>query len=138
MDMLGSQFLAHPPIAPYTVTITNPEHPLTRGLGDFEAEDELYLCEMHGEHELLMETRWTGTAPGFVAEDWSEDRPRPVLYLRRWGGGEVLYFTLGHARGRYDMQPLMDEYPRIERGSWPVPEFREVVRRGIRWAIGEL
>jgi type 1 glutamine amidotransferase len=48
--------------------------------------------------------------------------------------GEVLYYTLGHARGRYDMQPLMDEYPTVERGSWKQPVHYEILRRGIRWA----
>jgi hypothetical protein len=48
----------------------------------------------------------------------------------------VLYFTLGHARGHYDMRPLMDEYPTVERGSWPVPAFTELLRRSLRWAAG--
>src|SRR5215204_1161079 len=45
MQMLGSQFIAHPPIAPYRVEISEPDHPLVRGLEAFEADDELYLCE---------------------------------------------------------------------------------------------
>jgi uncharacterized protein len=51
----------------------------------------------------------------------------------------VLYLTLGHARGRYDMQPLMAEYPHVERGSWKTPAFHELLRRSIAWAarIGE-
>ena len=56
------------------------------------------------------------------------------MYLKRWGAGSVLYFTLGHARGRYDMRPLMDEYPHVELGSWKVPAYTELLRRGIRWA----
>ena len=34
--VLGSQFLAHPPIAPYTVEITAPDHPLVAGIEPFE------------------------------------------------------------------------------------------------------
>jgi type 1 glutamine amidotransferase len=56
------------------------------------------------------------------------------MYLKRTGAGEVLYFTLGHSRGHYDMRPIMDEYPTIERGSWNTPAFVEILRRGIRWA----
>ena len=48
----------------------------------------------------------------------------------------MLYFTLGHARGRYDMRPLMDDYPQVELGSWKVPAYTELLRRGIRWAAG--
>ena len=47
-------------------------------------------------------------------------------------GGEVVYLTLGHCRGHYDMRPMLDYYPTVERGSWDVPQFRELVRRSIR------
>jgi hypothetical protein len=30
----------------------------------------------------------------------------------------------------------MDEYPTVERGSWPVPAFNELLRRSLRWAAG--
>lgn len=138
MDMLGSQFIAHPPIEPYAVRVSDPDHALVAGLDAFDANDELYLCELHGESRVLLEAHFNGEAEGFVQSDWHDDAPRPVLYLHPWGAGEVLYFTLGHARGRYDMQPLMDEYPHVERGSWHVPQYTEVIRRGIRWATGEL
>jgi type 1 glutamine amidotransferase len=134
MDMLGSQFAAHPPIAPYRVTVSKPDHPLVRGIGPFDADDELYLCRFRADVEVLLETRFSGSTPGFVDKEWPDDVARPVLYLRRLPAGEVLYFTLGHARGRYDMQPLMQEYPQIERGSWKSPEFYEILRRGICWA----
>lgn len=134
MQTLGSQFVAHPPIAPYRVELTQPGHPLVAGLGEFEAHDELYLMELHPPLEVLLHTRWHGMAQGFVESDWTADEPRPVMYLKRIGEGEVLYLTLGHARGRYDMRPLMEEYPAVERGSWPVPAFQELLRRGLRWA----
>jgi hypothetical protein len=139
MRMLGSQFLAHPPIAPYRVEVVEPAHPLVAGIDDFDADDELYLCELHPPIEVLLQARWTGQAPGFVDRDWTGDEPRPVMYLKRTGDGEVLYLTLGHARGRYDMQPLMAEYPQVERGSWTTPAFQELLRRSIAWAarIGE-
>ncbi len=136
METLGSQFVAHPPIAPYRVEVTQPSHPLVAGIEPFDAQDELYLSELHPPFETLLHTRWTGEAKGFAERDWSSDEPRPVMYLKRVGAGEVLYFTLGHARGHYDMRPLMDEYPTVERGSWPVPAFTELLRRSLRWAAG--
>lgn len=136
MEMLGSQFVAHPPIQPFTVTRSS-DHPLVAGIEPFEADDEIYLCRFFGEHERLLETRYTGTAEGFEESDWSENEIVPIMYLRRWGDGEVLYLNLGHARGRYDMQPLMDEYPHVERGSWKQPAFYELLRRGIRWSLDD-
>lgn len=136
MRTLGSQFIAHPPIRRFTVTNSRPDHPLVKGIETFEVEDELYLCEYHGEIQPLLETRFTGEATGFRDRHWPNDDPRWVMYLHPEGGGEVLYLTLGHCRGRYDMRPLMDVYPRIERCAWESPIFYELLRRGLRWAMG--
>jgi type 1 glutamine amidotransferase len=134
METVGSQFIAHPPIAPYRVEVTRPDHPLVAGIEPFDADDELYLSELHPPLDVLLHTRYKGEAPGFAERDWRQDDPRPVMYIKRVGAGEVLYLTLGHARGRYDMRPLMDEYPKVERGSWDMPAFRELLNRGILWA----
>jgi type 1 glutamine amidotransferase len=136
MHTLGSQFIAHPPIAPYRVTVSAPDHPLVAGIEPFEAEDELYLCEYHGEITPLLETRFSGQAPGFQEGDWPDDAARLVMYLHPVGTGSVLYLTLGHCRGHYDMRPVMDYYPVIERGAWELPVFHELLRRGLRWAAG--
>lgn len=137
-EVLGSQFIAHPPIEPYEVENLEPEHPLVRGIGTFVTDDELYLCERHGvdQQTVLMATRWSGdTGPGFVEHEWYDTDLRPVVYLRRYEQGEVLYNTLGHCRGHYDMQPLFEHYPAVERGSWNRPEYIELLRRGIRWGL---
>ncbi len=133
METLGTQFIAHPPIQPFTVTVSDPDHELVKGINAFETDDELYLCRIHGDLHLLLETRFTGKATGFVEEDWPDDEPRPVYYINRVGDGEVLYLNLGHCRGHYDMQPMMEFYPNIERGSWERPEFYELLRRGIAY-----
>jgi len=33
------------------------------------------------------------------------------------------------------MQPLIEEYPVPEEGAWRTPEFYELLRRGIHWAM---
>jgi type 1 glutamine amidotransferase len=144
MAMLGSQFLAHPPIHPYRVEVSDPKHPLVAGIEAFDADDELYLCEYHGSPHALLHTHYRGEAPGFLARHWPPAEAEPahpghpdrqlVLYLHAHGGGEVLYCTLGHCRGKYDMRPLIEEYPTVERGSWKLPVYHELLRRGIRWA----
>jgi type 1 glutamine amidotransferase len=136
-ETLGSQFLAHPPIMPYRVTVADPAHPLVKGIEPFEVNDELYLSELHGESTVLLETRFTGKAAGFERGDWPDDAPRPVYYLHPAGHGAVLYLTLGHCRGHYDMRPILDYYPVIERGSWELPVYHELLRRGLAWAKRE-
>jgi type 1 glutamine amidotransferase len=118
--------------------VSRPDHPLVAGIRDFEVEDELYLSEYHGESETLLETRFTGEAPGFVEKSWPEDVPHRVMYLHRVGRGSVLYNTLGHCRGRYDMRPIVDVYPRVERCAWNEPVYYELLRRGLAWAAGSL
>lgn len=134
-ETLGSAFVAHPPIGRYTVEPCASDHPLVRGIGSFEVEDELYLYDMLGETETLLETRFRGTAPGFTREDWTDgDDHRPVMYLRRVGQGEVLFLSLGHARGHYDAPHRTPYYPKVERGAWEEPVFYELLRRSIAWA----
>ncbi len=136
VKLLGSQFIAHPPMGEFRVEVTDPEHPLVRGIEPFTVTDELYLSELHGPNQVLLHTRFNGRAQrGFAEREWFSDEPRPVLYLHAHGRGEVLYCTLGHCRGRFDMQPYVEEYPVIERGSWESPVFREILARSLRWVI---
>ena len=43
MELLGTQFVAHPPIGVFSVEVVNRDHALTRGIDDFDVVDELYL-----------------------------------------------------------------------------------------------
>jgi type 1 glutamine amidotransferase len=133
MRTLGSMFVAHPPIAPYRVTVAAPDHPLVAGVEPFDAEDELYLSEYYGELQVLLETEFEGEAAGFVEHQWDRAK-HPVFYIHPVGAGAVLYLTLGHCRGHYDMQPLVDFYPQPEKGSWALPVFYDLLRRGLAWA----
>lgn len=136
MAMLGSQFLGHPPIGPYHVEISDSGHALTRGLEAFDTTDELYLQEYHGSNHALLHAHFGGVTPEFERSDWHADPRHLVWYLHPHGDGEVMYLTLGHCRARYDMEPLMKEYPRLERCSWERPVYYELLRRGIRWGAG--
>lgn len=133
METLGSQFVAHPPIRPYQVQITQPNHPLVKGISPFETTDEEYLVETYGELDVMLHTDFEGEATGFVEDKW-EKRRHPIFYQKSFGKGAVLYLTLGHCRGHYDMQPLMEFYPAIERCAWDLPVFYDLLRRGIAWA----
>ena len=134
METLGSRFIAHPKIEPYTVENSDPDHPLVGGIEPFEANDELYLCHYSGEIHPLLQTHFTGTfKSGYVDNDWPDDEPRLVAYLHPVGEGEVYYLTLGHCCGAYDMRPVQDIAP-VVRGSWENPTYIELLRRAINWA----
>ncbi len=139
-ETLGSQFVAHPPIAPYRVVRSDDDHWLVAGVEPFDTDDELYLME-HADRDALtplMHTEWRGEATGFAESDWADGPTEHLVqYLRPLGQGAVLYNTLGHCRGHWDMAPLMDYYPVIERCSWEKPQYYELLRRAIRWSLGE-
>lgn len=134
MDMLGTQFAAHPPIEEFRVRVVAPEDPLVAGLSDFDVNDEQYLVDQCADLEVLLDTEFEGETPGFVRNQWEKSR-HPVLYRRAVGDGAVLYLTLGHCRGHYDLQPLMDWWPQVDRCAWENPTFYELLRRGLQWAI---
>ena len=60
-EMLGSQFMAHPPIGRYKVKQAKTSDPLVAGIGDFHVEDEHYLQDTLPGNEPLLVTRFAGT-----------------------------------------------------------------------------
>jgi type 1 glutamine amidotransferase len=134
MDLLGTRFLAHPPIGPFRVEVSGVAHPLTDGLDAFEIVDELYLLEPRGEIETLLHTSFSGSCAPFAAVDW-DTKEAPVLYLHRVGQGEVLYLTLGHCRSHYDPSPNGAYIPHMARCAWNYPIYYELLRRALRWGL---
>lgn len=130
--MLGTRFAAHPAIGTFKVFVTNGDHQMTRGLRDFRIEDELYLTRRTGEIDVLLHTQFTGDCPEFEDRSWDEAEV-PVLYERKVGAGAVLYLTLGHCRGHYDLMPIAGFWPHPQRCGWNYPVFYELLRRAIAW-----
>lgn len=132
--LLGNRFLAHPRIAPFLIEPVQPQHPLVQGIGPFTTVDEIYVAELSDDLDVLLDVAFTGECPGFEA-DRAEGR-HPVLFTRREGDGLVTNFTLGHCRGRFDVQDLgVDDLGVVDRVAWESPEYREVLRRCIDWAV---
>ena len=134
MEILGTQFKAHPPIGSFKVEVVNRDHELTRGIDDFEVIDELYLSNTTAPIDTLMQTRFTGEATGFIADKW-EETVVPILYTRQIGAGTVSYNALGHCRGHYDLPGMVDFYPNPEKCAWNYGVYYELLRRGIAWAM---
>ncbi|MEH6571141.1 MAG: ThuA domain-containing protein [Halioglobus sp.] len=135
METLGSRFVAHPAVQTFNVKVTDANHPITSGLEDFEIEDEPYYCEFIGENTVLLEASYNAPSIGYAQETFGLDRStQPQMYVRPLGEGGVLYMTLGHCTGKYDMQPMMEVAP-VVRGPWNYPVFYELLRRGLNWGI---
>jgi hypothetical protein len=137
MAMLGSQFVAHPPIGPFTVQVVRPDHPLVQGERDFEVVDELYLSRATAPIDILLAARFEGEATGFSESRWPETTV-PILYEMVHGAGRLLYFTLGHCRGHYDVPVFTPFWPHPERCAWTYPVYTRILKRALRWGIDEL
>ena len=101
----------HDPRGPFKVQIVDKEHAVTRGLSDFETDDELYAC-------------LTGDAPIHVlaqAKSRVDQRAHPMAFTRDYGKGRVFLTTLGH-----DVKAFTNS---------SVPQL---LRQGCAWAAGML
>jgi type 1 glutamine amidotransferase len=108
--MVWDKKTTHDPRGPFTVQITDAKHPITRGMSDFEADDELYFC-LTGERpvEILATARSKKTG-----------RDHPMAFALEFGKGRVFHTPLGH-----DVKSIR------------MPGVQELLRRGCAWAAGQ-
>ena len=99
----------HDPRGSYAVQITDPQHPITAGLKDFEADDELYTC-LAGDAAI----RILATSKSKIT-----GKDEPMAFVLEYGKGRVFHSPLGH-----DVKALT------------LPGVAELFRRGTAWAAG--
>ncbi|WZO99550.1 ThuA domain-containing protein [Isosphaeraceae bacterium EP7] len=100
----------------YRIKIANPDHPVTKGLTDFDLSDELYykLQLVPGGIQPLATTEFEGQA-------W------PVAWVREYGKGRVFHTPLGHRDfGPGKADPLH------------TPEFARLLVQGLTWTVDSL
>ena len=115
--LCGGQWVAHPGnVMDYTVQITEPDHPIVKGLGEFAMHSEQYYMHVDPGNRVLATTTFAGDQDGV---DWIAGTVMPVVWQRTYGKGRVFYSSLGHVRADFD-----------------VPEALEIQRRGSLWAAG--
>ena len=112
--VLGAAYTGHPPIRKFKVKVTNRDHPIARGVGDFVITDEQhYMTYDKDPKYLFLETvnedgltyqSYGATAPG----GWSYD----------YGKGRVCYMSPGHM--------LSD--------LW-CPEYVKLQQNAVRWLL---
>ncbi len=114
--MVGGQWVAHPGgVIDYKVNIVDHEDPVTRGLKDFHMHSEQYYMHVDPGNRVLAATTFSGE---YGDASWIGGTVMPVAWKRNYGRGKVFYCSLGHVRKDFD-----------------VPEAREIVQRGMIWAM---
>ncbi|MDO8685167.1 MAG: ThuA domain-containing protein, partial [Clostridiales bacterium] len=108
IEMLGNEFLYHPEIHEYTVSVVNKEHYITTRLEDYAITDEMYHLQNYDPAKvtLLAETPWKG-------------KKMPLAYVKNYGEGRVAYLANGH-----DLR------------AWRNHAFQKLVVRSIAWVAG--
>ena len=76
----------HDARGPFTVQIVDKSHPVTKGLSDFETDDELYTC-LVGDAPIQLLAQ---------AQSAVDKQKHPMAFVREYGKGRVFLTTLGH------------------------------------------
>lgn len=97
----------HGPRGVFKARIVNKENPITKGLEDFEADDELYAkLQGDGPINVLVE----------ADSDWSK-KTEPLVFTVEYGKGRVFHETFGH-----DAKAIRN------------PSVQKLLQRGSAWA----
>lgn len=115
-DVLGASYIGHPPVRTFKVKVTNPDHPITRGVRDFVVTDEQHYMtyDKDPKHILLESVNEAGLSyltHGPVA---------PAGWAFEHGRGRVCYFSPGH----------------LLTVLWN-PEYVKLQKNAVRWLLKE-
>lgn len=129
LQLIGGQFAAHAARdAPdartgeqsdnyvphrYTITPAGAQHPITRGVPDFDLDTEQYWV-LTDDYIDVLATTTTAVRPWGA---WKRPITAPAVWTRQWGEGRVFVATPGHR-----VEILRD------------PNVRTIVERGMLWA----
>jgi type 1 glutamine amidotransferase len=106
-EMVGGRFAGHGG-GKFTVYIYDHEHPITKGLKDFEIQDETYAHNYHRNAQMRSLTRMN-----------RGNERQSMAWVSSYGKGRVFYTSNGH-----------------DRRAWENPHFQRLVVRGAYWAAG--
>ncbi len=97
----------HGPRSVFTANIADKNNPITKGLEDFEIDDELY-AKLQGDSEIHVLVS--------ADSDWS-NRTEPLVFIKEYGKGRVFHDAFGH-----DRKAIM------------TPAHKTLLIRGCEWA----
>jgi type 1 glutamine amidotransferase len=97
----------HGPRSVFKAQVANKEHAITKGLADFEADDELY-AKMQGDVPINVLVT--------ADSDWSK-QTEPLAFTLEYGKGRVFHEAFGH-----DGKAIRN------------PSVQKLIQRGCEWA----
>lgn len=101
----------HDPYRRFTVQISNPNHPVVKGMRDFETEDELYTC-LDGQTPIQVFAQ---------AVSKVDNQTYPMAFSLSPGRGRVIHCTLGHDVNAFQHAGTSELYRRAAAWSAGLP-----------------
>jgi type 1 glutamine amidotransferase len=101
-------------VGKYTIHNEKPDHPIMRGIADFEHEDELYYhLQTVGKLDVLATVEY-------------EDGIWPIAWTRPYGKGRVFVTVFGHSRWEPGSKDPQEN-----------PPFRQMIVQAVAWAAAK-
>ena len=122
-DIIGAEFITHPPIHDFEVNIKQPNTLITKNLPDFNIYDEMYFFKnQKPDNDILMSATYKRGVIGFN-KNWEEKRTEiagntPLTWTRQYGKGKVFYTSLGHSVGA-----VSNRY------------YQQLILQGLKWLL---
>jgi type 1 glutamine amidotransferase len=128
LQLVGGQFASHPGkhpdertgeqsdnYMPHRIEMTPAaaEHPITRGIGDFDLTTEQYWV-LSDDYNDVLATTTQAVRPW---DPWTRPVTSPAIWTRQWGKGRIFVCTPGHR-----VEIVRD------------PNVRTIIERGLLWA----
>jgi type 1 glutamine amidotransferase len=110
----------------FEVKITDPDHPITRGMEDFKIWDELYqnLVPMHNIPYHVLATAYSSP------DHNGTGKAEPMMVVSEYGAARVFHMVLGHV-----WEPgVWENYPGDKMTTFENPHFQRALVRGCEWA----
>ncbi|MCM4165728.1 MULTISPECIES: PVC-type heme-binding CxxCH protein [unclassified Arenibacter] len=107
VEMVGGQFKTHGTDT-FTAKIIDKTHPIMQKFEEFSTWDETYVHDKLANDITVLMERVEG------------EHHEPWTWVKQFGKGKVFYTAYGH-----------------DERTWNKPEFQNLIKEGILWAIGD-
>ena len=119
-DVEGAIYVGHPPIRPFKVKITNPEHAITKGVKDFVVTDEQHYVVYDKDPKDVLARSVNENGLTYKDQAGRTNNSAEAVWAYDYGKGRVCFMAPGH------MIAVL----------WN-PEYEKMQRNAAKWLLRE-